>query len=62
MSFKELFKDNKENEDLNKYVVLKADKGLKKLTHWLMNENNNVYILSENQGANLSMQYRAGQY
>lgn len=47
------FKDDKNKEDFDKYVVLKARKGMKELLPWL--QNNNVYILSNDQKANLDI-------
>lgn len=50
-----LFKDSKEIETLDKYVVLKAGKGLERLVEWFQNKENKVYILSDNQDANLAI-------
>lgn len=47
------FKDSKETEELNKYVVLKAGMGLKRLVHWLKNPNTKVYMLSDSQEVNM---------
>ena len=47
------FKDSKETEELDKYVVLKAGMGLKRLVHWLKNPNTKVYILSDSQEVNM---------
>ena len=49
------FGDDKEKLNLKDYVVLRADKGLRKLLPWLKEENNCVYILSDNQSANLEI-------
>ena len=49
------FKDSKESENLNSYVVLKAGKGLKKLVNWLECEKNKVYILSDSQELNMQI-------
>ena len=49
------FKDSKETEKLSNYVVLKAGKGLEKITKWLKEEQNRVYILSDSQPQNLSI-------
>lgn len=48
------FKDNQEHNELNEYVVLKADKGIDKIAKWLKRENNDVYILSESQEQNIT--------
>ena len=50
-----LFKDSKDVETLDKYVVLKAGKGLKRLVRWFQNKENKVYILSDDQDANLAI-------
>lgn len=49
------FKDNKEVDVLDNYVVLKAGKGIDKIVSWLENSGNNVYILSDNQELNVSI-------
>lgn len=49
------FKDSKETEKLSKYVVLKAGKGIEKITKWLKEEQNSVYILSDSQPHNISI-------
>lgn len=49
------FKENKEHEKLDNFVVLKAGKGLSKISLWLRNEKNSIYFLSENQSKNLMM-------
>ena len=49
------FKDSKETEKLSNYVVLKAGKGVEKITKWLKEEQNRVYILSDSQPQNLSI-------
>lgn len=49
------FKDSKETEKLSNYVVLKAGKGIEKITKWLKEEQNRVYILSDSQPQNLSI-------
>lgn len=49
------FKDSKETEKLSNYVVLKAGKGIEKVTKWLKEEQNRVYILSDSQPQNLSI-------
>lgn len=49
------FKDNKEVDELDNYVVLKADKGIYKIVRWLENGENNVYVLSDSQGLNVSI-------
>lgn len=56
------FKESKENEDLSNFIILKADKSLKKLTPWLKNKNNIVYILSDNQNANISILVKLWEY
>ena len=47
------FKDSKEAEKLNNYVVLKAGKGIAKIKNWLQKDINIVYILSDNQPQNM---------
>lgn len=47
------FKDSKESENMDKYIILKAGRGLERLVHWLQNENNRVYILSDSQEINM---------
>lgn len=49
------FKDSKEHEELSSYVVLKAGKGIGKITKWLKKEENDVYILSDSQEQNVSI-------
>lgn len=49
------FKDSKEVEKLNDYVVLKAGKGLNKIVPWLKRAENNLYILSDSQKMNLDI-------
>ena len=49
------FKDKKDKVNLDKYVVLKSGKGLRKLCLWLQNKDNKIYFLSENQNKNLAM-------
>lgn len=49
------FKDSKEHKELNNYVVLKAGKGIDKITKWLKKEDNDVYILSGNQEHNITI-------
>ena len=49
------FKDSKEHKELNNYVVLKAGKGIDKITKWLKKEDNDVYILSDSQGQNIAI-------
>ena len=49
------FKDSKEAEKLNDYVVLKAGKGLGKIIPWLENKDNTIYILSDCQKTNLTI-------
>lgn len=49
------FKDSKETEDLNEYIVLKAGKGLNGLSYWLANDKNSVYILSDDQSTNIAI-------
>lgn len=49
------FKDSKEVEKLNDYVVLKAGKGLNKIVPWLKRAGNNLYILSDSQKMNLDI-------
>ena len=49
------FKDNKEHKELSSYVVLKAGKGIGKITKWLKKEENDVYILSDSQEQNVSI-------
>ena len=49
------FKDSKEHEELSSYVVLKAGKGIGKITKWLKKEGNDVYILSDSQEQNVSI-------
>lgn len=51
----QFFKESRQQEDLSKYVVLRAGKGLSRLTSWLKNKDNNVYILSENQDKNMKI-------
>ena len=46
------FKDSKETEELNNYVVLKAGKGIAKIKKWLQKDINIAYILSDNQAKN----------
>ena len=40
---------------MDNYVVLKADKGIYKIVRWLENGENNVYVLSDSQGLNVSI-------
>ena len=49
------FKESKEHEELSSYVVLKAGKGIGKITKWLKKEENDVYILSDSQEQNVSI-------
>ena len=49
------FKDSKETEELNDYIVLKAGKGLNGLSCWLANDKNSVYILSDEQNSNIAI-------
>ena len=49
------FKDSKEHEELSNFVVLKAGKGIGKITKWLKKEENDVYILSDSQEQNVSI-------
>ena len=49
------FKDSKEKEGYDKYVVLKAEKRMDKLVPWLENKDNTVYILSDSQESNMSI-------
>ena len=52
------FKENKNNEEhnsLNDYVVLKAGKGINKIVRWLRREDNDVYILSDDQEQNIAI-------
>lgn len=49
------FKDSKEHKELNNYVVLKAGKGIDKITKWLKKEDNDVYILSDSQEQNIAI-------
>lgn len=49
------FKDSKEKEVYDKYVVLKAGKGMEELKPWLENKDNKVYILSDSQESNMSI-------
>lgn len=51
----QFFKESRQKEDLSKYVVLRAGKGLSRLVPWLKNKDNNVYILSENQDKNMKI-------
>lgn len=48
------FKDRKDSRELNDFVVLKAGKGIRKIVNWLQKETNSVYLLSDNQGLNVS--------
>lgn len=49
------FKDSKEHKELNNYVVLKAGKGIDKITKWFKKEDNDVYILSDSQEHNINI-------
>lgn len=49
------FRDSKEYKELDNYVVLKAGKGIGKITKWLKKEDNEIYILSDNQANNISI-------
>ena len=49
------FKDSKETRQLSNYVVLKAGKGITKITKWLKKKGNDVYILSDSQEQNVAI-------
>ena len=49
------FKDNKEHKELSNFVVLKAGKGIGKITKWLKKGETKVYILSDSQEQNVSI-------
>ena len=49
------FKYSDEIENLDKYTILKAGKNLAQLVPWLKNQNNIVYILSDDQNTNTSI-------
>ena len=49
------FKDSKDTEKLSKYIVLRAGKGIDKITKWLERKESTVYILSDNQALNISI-------
>lgn len=49
------FKDSKETKGLDKFIVLKAGKGMDKLMPWFENQNNKVYILSDSQESNMNI-------
>lgn len=49
------FKDSKDVEKLNDYVVLKSGKGLNKIVPWLKRKENKLYILSNCQETNLAI-------
>lgn len=49
------FKDSNKTKEVNDHTVLRAGKGLAKLSPWLENKNNITYILSDNQDSNLSI-------
>ena len=49
------FKDNKEHKELSNFVVLKAGKGIGKITKWLKKGETQVYILSDSQEQNVSI-------
>ena len=49
------FKDSKETKGLDKFIVLKAGKGMDKLMPWFENKNNKVYILSDSQESNMNI-------